>query len=880
VPRARVVRRALLATAAVVVLVLLVTTVTAVVMIRRPIPDYSGTVELPGLSADVQVLRDEHGIPQVWANTAEDLFAAQGYVHAQDRFFEMDFRRHVTAGRLAELVGDDRAAIEADRVVRTLGWRRVAEQELPLLDARTRSYLQAYADGVNAYLRDRSPAQLSVAYTVLGLSVDLDRIRPWDPVDSLAWLKAMAWDLRGNYDDEMGRALAYGALGDRERVEQLWPAYPYDKHQPIVTSRTSDAAAPVRPAAGVDSAATGDSATGDQDAAMRAAQPAMAQVAAALDAVPRLLGTGDGIGSNSWAVSGEHTSSGKPLLANDPHLSPSMPGIWYQVGLHCNTVSEACPFDVAGYSFAGLPGVVIGHNQSIAWGFTNLGPDVTDFFLEQVSSDTYLRDGRQVPLDVRVEKIKVAGGEDIDLTIRSTVHGPIVSDVIGPVASVGRRTLVPKGSPIQGSGYEVALQWTALEPGRTADAIFALNEATTWQQFRAAASLFEVPAQNLLYADTQGRIGYQAPGKIPVRRAGTGAGQQDGTWPRLGWSSAWDWTGYVPFEDLPSVLDPEEGFIVTANQAVVGPRYRHRLTEDWDYGYRSQRIREVLTSKINKGEKVTAADMARLQTDTRNGFAPTLVPALLAAPMQVSDSFTVEQREFTLEAVNLLRDWDFSQPPDSAAAAYYNAVWSQLLDLTFADELPQGVQPDGGSRWFEVVGALLQDRDSPWWDDQRTPTVVENRDQIIAQALHAARLDLTSRLGKNPSDWQWGRLHQLQLEHSPLGGSGVPGPVRELFNPGTVQLGGGSSIVDATGWDASVPGFEVDWLPSMRMVVDLADFDASTWVDLTGVSGHPWAANYGDQLSAWAAGEQHPWRFTRDAVVEAAKDDLVLRPPS
>jgi penicillin amidase len=883
-------RTALLVVATVVVLALLITTVTVVGMVRRPLPDYDGTVDIPGLTGEVTVLRDDRGVPQIYAEDAHDLFAAQGYVHAQDRFFEMDYRRHVTAGRLSELVGDNPDALAADMVTRTLGWRAVADQELPLLDASTRSYLQAYADGVNAYLRDRSPSELSVAYTVLGLTVDLGRIEPWKPVDSLAWLKAMAWDLRSNYDDEMGRALAYGALGDRALVEQLWPEYPYQKNLPIIPPEgTVPAAAAVGPASRADgarpAAAAGDGPAQPSDVqdsldVLPAASAALGAAAKALDAVPDLLGSGDGIGSNSWVVSGEHTTTGKPLLANDPHLAPRMPSIWYQVGLHCTTVSAQCPFDVAGFSFSGLPGVVIGHNADIAWGFTNLAPDVTDFYLERVAGDnnTYLRDGEQVPLEQRVETIKVAGGDDVPITIRSTVHGPILSDVVSDVALIGSQTLVPQGSPIQGSGYEVSLQWTALQPGRTADAIFALNKATDWESFRAAASLFEVPAQNLVYADTHGHIGYQAPGKIPTRPAGTGAGQSDGTWPRLGWSSDWDWTGYIPFEELPSELDPAEGFIVTANQAVVGPSYGYRLTEDWDYGYRSQRIREVLAGKTSDGGKVSPQDMAALQNDTRNGFAPTLVPALLAAPLQASETLTPEQRDFTLEARDLLRSWDYTQPPDSAAAAYYNAVWSELLDATFADALPDAVRPDGGSRWFEVVGALLQDRESPWWDDQRTPTVVENRDQVIVQALVAARLDLTARLGKDPSRWEWGKLHSLQLRNSVFGGDGVPAPVRELFNPGQVRLGGGTSIVDATGWDASEPGFEVDWVPSMRMVVDLSHLDASTWVDLTGISGHPWSPHYGDQLEAWASGEQLPWPFSREAVEAAAEDSLTLRP--
>ncbi|GAB2698826.1 penicillin acylase family protein [Thalassiella azotivora] len=859
---------------AVLVVAALVVTVAVTATVRRPLPDHSGEVPLAGLAASVEVVRDDRGVPQVYADTAEDLFRAQGYVHAQDRFFEMDFRRHVTAGRLAELVGENETAIEADVVVRTLGWRRVAEAELPLLAPSTRSYLQAYADGVNDYLAERSPAELSAAYTVLDLSVPLGGIEPWEPLDSLTWLKAMAWDLRSNYDDELGRALTYEAVQDVELVNQLWPPYPVTRHAPIVPGNgtTADVAGASLATARQADAAAGPPVTGSADADV------LAVVQEALDAVPTLLGTGEGTGSNSWVVSGDLTATGAPILANDPHLSPSVPSIWYQVGLHCREVSEQCPFDVAGYSFSGLPGVVIGHNADIGWGFTNMGADVTDFFLERVNGDTYQRDGAQVPLDVRTEEIRVAGGETRTITVRSTVHGPILSDAIDRVREVGRTTLVPPNAPIQGSGYEVSLAWTALTPSRTADALFALNSARGWEDFRAAAELFDVPAQNLVYADRDGNIGYQAPGRIPVRQPGTGIGQQDGTWPRAGWDSSWDWAGTIPFAELPSVLNPPEGFVVTANQAVAGPGYPHLISQDFAYGYRSQRIRSVIEEWVADDHPITLQDTRDLQVDSYNSFAAQLVPTLLQVAL---DEGTVpeEGQEFTLEAVDLLRDWDHVEDADSAAAAYYNAVWSNLLRLTFADEPGGVVAPEGGSRWFEVIGTMLEDHENPWWDDKGTSTVVEQRDQILGLALYEARRELTAALGKDPAKWRWGQLHQLSLEHEPLGGDGLPAPVRALFNPDPVAVAGGSSLVNATGWDVSgEDGYAVTWVPSMRMVLSLEDWDDSTWVDLTGVSGHPWSPHYDDQLEAWADGEQFPWPFSRGAVEEAGDERLVLVP--
>jgi len=575
--------------------------------------------------------------------------------------------------------------------------------------------------------------------------------------------------------------------------------------------------------------------------------------------VPALLGRGTDVGSNSWVVAGSRTTTGKPLLANDPHLSPSVPGIWYQMGLHCTTVGTACPFDVAGFTFSGFPGVVIGHNARVAWGFTNLPADVTDLYLERVVAGRVEHDGAYEPVVTRPEVIKVRGGADVTITVRSTRHGPIVSDVLDDVRDAGRQMIV--GGTPDSVTYDVALSWTALTPGRTADAVFALDLSGDWAQFRAAAAQFEVPAQNLVYADVDGTIGYQAPGVVPVREG------FDGRWPVPGWLSAYDWKGRVPFARLPTELNPPDGIIVAANQAVtagVDPF----LTTDWDFGYRSQRIRDLL--QHDPARKLSPADMARFQLDTTNGMARTLVPLLLRTRLQ-RDAFTAEARD-------LLKGWDFRQPPDSAAAAYYNAVWRNLLRLGFDDELGPGLAADGGGRWSEVVTRLLARPGDPWWDNRATPGLVETRNEIVRQAMVSARIELTTTLGKDPARWQWGRLHRLTLEHPVLGGQTVPAPVRALVNRGPYDLGGGSAIVDATGWTSS-KGYAVDRVPSMRMVVDLADLDRSRWVNLTGASGHPGDAHYADQTQAWAQGRTYAWPFSA-AAVSAATDDVLRLTPS
>lgn len=920
--RRHLIRRSLLVVAVVVVLAVVASAVIATTFVRRPFPTTSGDVELPGLGAQVTVQRDGQGVPQIYADTAADLFRAQGYVHAQDRFFEMDYRRHVTSGRLAELVGNDADAIQADRVIRTFGWRHVAEQEWDLLTDETRANLTAYAEGVNAYLAERDPSQIALEYTVLDVQVDVAAPEPWDPIDSVAWLKAMAWDLRGNYDDELARAATYGIVGDVDEVEELFPAYGATKNAPILDAdelqSQRDARVAARDAADAEAdadadaadaadAAQGDGATPDgatdvgaSDAAAtqttgatgattaadasglpvttlvlgdEGLQSAIDAASAALAAVPHTVASDEGTGSNSWVVSGEHTASGKPLLANDPHLGLAAPSIWSQVGLHCRTVGDACPYDVAGFSFAGFPGVIIGHNGQLAWGLTNLGADVTDFFVEAVDDSTYLRDGVWEPLTLREEIIKVNGGDDISLLVRSTVHGPIVS---GALAGVVDALHTPTGTaPGAGPSYGVSLAWTALTPGRTADAVFALDRAADADDVAAAAALFAVPSQNIVFATTDGHIGYQAPGQIPTRARVTGDVPSDGTWPRPGWDSRYDWTGFVDPVDMPAVLDPAEGFVVAANQAVADRGAGPFLTSDWDYGYRSQRIRALLEGQIAAGTGVTTESMSALQSDSWSAYAYHLVPALV--DVDLDDAFTAEGQD-------LLRDWDYDTDTGSAAAAYFAAVWSHLLEGTFGDDLPASMQPAGDSRWLAVLDTLLDDPTSPWWDDRRTINVVETRDKVLTNALTDARLELTTTLGKNASEWRWGRLHQLQAKHPVLGGDSIPGIVRALVNPRAVELPGGSSIVNANAWDASARrpngarDFSVTAGPSMRMVVDLADLDASRWVVVTGTSGHPGHPHYADQLGTWAAGETFAWPFTADAVAAAADDTLTLSP--
>ncbi|MFF5013561.1 penicillin acylase family protein [Streptomyces sp. NPDC001165] len=870
--------------------------------VRASFPQTTGSITLQGLSGPVDVKRDGNGIPQIYASSDEDLFMAQGFVQAQDRFYEMDVRRHMTSGRLSEMFG--KGQVKSDEFLRTLGWDRIAKEEYDTkLSASTKKYLDAYAKGVNAYLQGKDGEDISLEYAALGFTNDYKPAK-WTPVDSVSWLKAMAWDLRGNMQDEIDRALMTSRLGPQQ-IEDLYPEYPYSRNKPIVHEGQYSDVAKAFQQGGATSGSQGTTGTTGSSPSSTAGSALTSQLAGlykVLDNVPTAVGVnGQGIGSNSWVVAGKYTITGKPLLANDPHLSASLPSVWYQMGLHCRTVSSKCQYDVTGYTFAGMPGVIIGHNGDIAWGMTNSGVDVTDLYLEKLSGNGYLYDGKVRPFKSREETIKVAGGKSKTIVVRQTADGmPLLSDRDDELVQVGRKAAVNTAAPDRGDGYGIALRWTALDPGTSMDAVFALDKAADWSDFRSAAALFDVPSQNLVYASTDNHIGYTLPGRIPTRSS-----VDDGSIPAPGWDSKYRWTGFIKQDELPYEYDPERGYIVTANQAVVDKdKYPYTLTTDWGYGTRSQRITDLIESKIKGTGKISTDDMRQMQVDNSSEIAKLLVPKLLK--INLGD-------KHVREAQKLLEGWDYTQDADSAAAAYFNSVWRNVLKLAFGNKLPKELrvkgqclwvdkidntgpvdddakvrecgqrdadqaQPDGGDRWFEVVRTLMDKPDSDWWKTPKSGTRPEakNRDQLFARAMIDARWELTAKLGKDIDTWSWGRLHRLFLKNQTLGTEG-PEFLRYVLNRGPWKLSGGEATVNATGWNAA-GGYGVVWVPSMRMVVNLKDLDKSKWINLTGASGHAYSAHYTDQTSKWVKGELLPWSFSDKAVDASTSDTLVLKP--
>lgn len=804
--------------------------------IRRSFPQVDGQLTVAGLERPVTVHRDSWGVPHIFAETEHDLFFAQGFVHAQERFWQMDFWRHIGSGRLSEMFGESQ--LETDVFLRSLGFADLARRELEMMPAEHRQVLESYAEGVNAYISGRSGARLSLEYAILGLQNSAYTVEPWEPVHTLTWAKLMSWDLSHNLGDEIDRALLARTL-PAERLAELYPAYPDDR--PVIVEGgpgASPGAAPPAPSGAIPSLQR------------------MADLVARLD---RITGGGfEGIGSNSWVVDGTRTATGSPILANDTHLAIQMPAIWFQNGLHCTRAD--CTYTATGFSFPGAPGVVVGHNGHHAWGVTTQAVDTQDVFIERVNPDDpgqYEVDGEWVDFETRSETIRVAGGEDHSFEVLISRHGPVIS---GTYVDEGALD----GSPITElpEAYALALAWQSLEPSTLVEALLGIGRAESLEEFRQAASKWDIAAQNFIYADVDGNIAYQSTGEVPIRNSG------DGTTPVPGWTSEYEWVGLVPFEEMPSLVNPESGMIITANNPVIRPGSSPDMGWTGNQGFRALRIIAMLES----GLALDTEDMRRFQTDNFDLLAADLVPLLVEVDSDEPGVLRIQE---------LLRHWSagadaFGATGDSAGAAAWMATWRHLLLRTFADELGEDHLPWGGDRWALIASNLAQDPANDWWDDTTT-SEREARDDILALAMDDAAAELTARMGDNPGSWSWGRLHLAHFDNPTLGTSGI-GPIEWLFNrTAPSRVGGSATFVNAVGWDVSA-GYEVDWIPSFRMVVDLDNLSRSTMLHSTGQSGHAFHHHYDDMIEPWVDGIQAPVLWRTNDIEREARSTLVLFP--
>jgi penicillin amidase len=506
--------------------------------------------------------------------------------------------------------------------------------------------------------------------------------------------------------------------------------------------------------------------------------------------------------------------------------------------------------------------VVIGHNGHHAWGVTTEAADTQDLFIERVNPNDpgqYEVDGRYTDFEVREETLEVAGGDDVTYEVRTSRHGPVISGtLLGEDEFDGSSTIeIP-------DQYVVALAWKTLEPSTLVEAIIGINLASSYEEFASAVALWDIAAQNVVYADVEGNIAYHSTGEIPLRASG------DGLLPVPGWTTEHDWVGTVPFESMPRLLNPEQSFVASANQPVLRPGSEPLIGIDASYGYRAGRIGDMILA----GSGHTVASMQEMQFDSRDTGAEVVVPYLLALDAGGDD--TVAEMQTHLEG------WAgggnaFQADGRSSGAAVYMGVWRHLLAGLFHDDLPEDYWPTGDSRWFEVVRLLLERPDGPWWDVSTTADV-ETRDIVLRQAMLDAHAEVAASLGDDITQWSWGDLHIAHFENQTLGQSGIA-PIEWLFNrTAPPRVGGSSALVNAVGWNTAL-SYEVDWVPSQRMVIDMSDLDASTFAHTTGQSGHAFAANYDDMIEMWADSEQGPMPWTRPAVEAIATDRLMMVPP-
>ena len=775
-------------------------------------PQTRGELELEGPGAAFTVVRDGHGIPHVFAAAENDAYFALGLLHAQDRLWQLEMNRRIVGGTLAEVLGP--GALDTDRFLRTLGVRRNAERILGNLDSATRASLQAYADGVNAGigLAAREPWKLPPEFLVMG-------VRPgqWTPADSIGWSTMMAWDLSGNHATELLR-FALSERLDAQRLAELFETDP--------PAQLPDLA---RLYEGLD--------RGD--------------VAALMQAIPP--GNIDGIGSNNWVVDGRHTVSGKPLLANDPHLGLNSPALWYFAHL------SAPGLDTIGATLPGLPTVVLGRNQRIAWGFTNTAPDTQDLYLERI--DPADRGRYQTPdgwaaFESRTEVIRVKGAPDVTLQVRETRHGPVISDVH---AQLGRTMQARRLD----DRYVLAFRWAALAPDDgTMRASFDLHRAQDWTQFTEALRHFAAPQQNMVYADVDGNVGFIAPGRVPVRKPENAF---RGLAPVPGWDARYDWDGFIPYEQLPRIWRPASGAVVTANQNILEAGYPHFISAEWTLPYRHDRIVELLGEK----QRHDRASFESMQADVLSRPMAELLPMLRqATPATPAGRAALER----------VAQWDARMVADAPEPLIVTAWVDRLRRLVFEDEVGEGLFPlveRQRVRTRALARALAGSGMERWCDDIRTQPVEDCR-QLLDRALDESVADLQSRYGEDIAAWKWGSAHEAVSEHRPFSRQALLAKIFEIRVPSpgdvhTVNVGRNNP------WDPAEP-FANRWAASLRAIYDLADLDNSRFIHSTGQSGHVLSSHYRDMSERWARVEYLPMVTDRSRIEKEAYRTLEVRP--
>jgi penicillin amidase len=800
----------------------------AIAFARRFLPRTEGSLQVPGLHGPVEILRDRWGTPHIYAQTEEDLFFAQGYIHAQDRLWQMELQRRLGAGRLAEVLGE--AALPIDRTFRILGLNRAAAAEIAALDPSVHSVLSAYAAGVNACM-ERRRGRLSLEFALLRYQPE-----PWQPLDSLLWGKVMSFNLGANWGTELIRLRLAHKVG-ADLAADLEPPYPADNPVTVTTARRRGRRK-AGPPNGWGSDALRDALRQAVD--LLGIPHAGGLPGGLLPGVP--LGGG---ASNQWAVRGERSVTGHPLLANDTHLPVSMPGVFYQAHL------VGGRYDVTGVSFPGIPGIIIGHNAHCAWGLTTAWQDAQDLYAERFNPADprqYEVEGQWVEAQVISETIHVKGwAQPVIVEVTVTRHGPVVSQLLGIDLSL-------------------ALRWVALDPTNLIDSALAYNRATSWEEFRQALSMWETPAHNFVYADRGGNIAFLQAGRVPVR------GRGYGMVPVPGWTSDDEWQRFLTLDELPQAVNPEQGWIAVANNLVVDEAYPHFLSSDLENPSRAVRVAELLAGPAS----LAPEDFARFQLDTTSALAQRFVHYLVG--LQPTNT-----REAA--ALELLKAWDYRMEPESVAAAIYQVTRLQAEHVVFDGALGElaaayiGVDsspvrqttPYLGRSIVRLLNMLDDPGDNTWLVDPTTG-VPRTRAEVVHRALRQALKLMKEELGEDMDRWTWGRLNQVLFSH-PLG---AQKPLHLLFNRGPYPMGGDHDTLLRAVTKPQFPFPPVAVAASMRFVADLSDWDRCRMIVPGGQSGHVASPHYADLIPLWRDGELLAMPYSREAVLREARKRLVL----
>ncbi len=735
-----------------------------------------GTVEVAGVSGPVTIARDADGIPRITASSERDAYFGLGFVHAQDRLWQMDFHRRLAAGRLAEVLGE--RGLGFDRIMRTLGLYRLAQKSLSLLSTEARAAVDAYSAGVNAYLASHSGAW-PIEFYLLNY-----RAEKWKPADSLLWGRLMAMRLGRNWRSEALRAGLASRLPS-DRIDELFPAA---GNVPAVLSQLFDGA-------------TGK----EMRRLVRSARISMTDALLPVQA------------SNSWVLAGRHTSSGKPLLAGDPHLRFTAPNLWYLARL------QAPGFLRVGATVPGVPFTVLGHNGRIAWSFTNAPSDTQDLFVERIVAGEpgrYMTPDGATPFTTRRETIRVKDAADVVLEVRETRHGPVISDV---------RSDLLRGTD---GRHVIALAATALRPDdRTTEALYRFGGARDWPEFLDALRDFHSPHQSVTYADIRGNIGYIAAGRVPVRKTGTGQA------PVPGWTGVHDWTGFIPFDGLPRAFNPASGRIVSANQRIVKGDYPYPLGQSWAPGFRARRIHQLLDGTARH----SPASMAAIQLDSVSLMARELLPLMLGA--RAKD-------DLGRQALEMLRRWDGTMDRNRPEPLIFTAWLRELNRAIYADELGDEFRNIWRLRPVFIRGVLTDK--GHWCDDIATPAREDCATQL-ARSLDAALGWLAARYGEDPGAWRWGNAHRARFQHPVLRYV----PALGLLAAVDIDVDGGAATVNRANMRISDPDnpFAAVHGPGYRAIYDLADLDASWFIQATGQSGNPLSGKYHNLAERWRDGK-------------------------